>query len=220
MRFSFDPVHKSENSARKKGPAPIKYPGKQLPGTKGFGQTVIAKRVFLFAVAGLLWCTAAVAEPAGSFPRPPELEPDILFWTRVYTEVDTRGGLIHDSSRLGVVYEVLRFPEGVGRRTQRRLVKAAKRRYKNILLELARGKRENLTVCPNKRVRTDGDRQARFSFCRCRPVVVHGCRGRARGQLSEASGARAGHPLLDQGVYGGGYPRRIDPRQQPSGCRV
>jgi len=106
---------------------------------------VTSKRVFLTAVAGLLWCTAAVAQPSGSFPRPPGLEPDILFWTKVYTEVDTRGGLIHDSSRLGVVYEVLRFPEDAGRRTQRRLVKAAKQRYKNILRQLARGKRENLS---------------------------------------------------------------------------
>jgi len=106
---------------------------------------VTIKRVFLIAMASLVWCSAAVAEPAGNFPRPAELEPDILFWTRVYTEVDTRGGFIHDSSHLGVVYEVLRFPEGAGRRTQRRMVKAAKQRTKSILLRLAKGKRENLT---------------------------------------------------------------------------
>jgi membrane-bound lytic murein transglycosylase D len=106
---------------------------------------VTTKRAFAFAIAGLAWCAAAVAEPAGTFPRPPELEPDILFWTRVYTEVDTRGGLIHDSSRLGVVYEVLRFPAGAGPRTQRRLVKAAKQRYKKILSTLAGGKRSNLS---------------------------------------------------------------------------
>ena len=122
-----------------------KRPWKRLPGTKGFAQTVTTKRVFLIAIAGLLWCTAAMAEPASSFARPPALEPDILFWTRVYTEVDTRGGLIHDSSHLGVVYEVLRFPEGAGPRTQRRLVKATKQRYKNILLALAAGKRDNLS---------------------------------------------------------------------------
>ena len=108
-------------------------------------QTVTSKRLFLFVIAGLLWCTASAAEPAGNFARPPALEPDILFWTRVYTEVDTRGGMIHDSSHLGVVYEVLRFPKGAGPRTQRRLVKAAKKRYKNILLALAKGKRENLS---------------------------------------------------------------------------
>jgi membrane-bound lytic murein transglycosylase D len=95
-------------------------------------------------VGALLWCTAAAAA-AGNFQRPPELEPDILFWTRVYTEVDTRGGLIHDSSYLGIVYEVLRFPESAGPRTQRRLVKAAKQRYKTILNALARGKRSDLS---------------------------------------------------------------------------
>ena len=40
---------------------------------------------------------------------------------------------------------MLRFPARTGRRTQSRLVKAAKKRYKKILLGLARGKRENLT---------------------------------------------------------------------------
>lgn len=102
-------------------------------------------RVFLFAMVSLMWCVAAVAEPAGNFPRPPELEPDILFWTKVYTEVDTHAGLIHDSSHLGVVYEVLKFPEGAERRTQLRMVTVAKQRNKNILLRLAGGKRENLT---------------------------------------------------------------------------
>jgi membrane-bound lytic murein transglycosylase D len=106
---------------------------------------VTIKRVLFIFLASLLWGSTAVAEPAGNFPRPAELEPDIQFWTRVYTEVDTRGGFIHDSSHLGVVYEVLRFPEGAGRRTQRRMVKAAKKRTKNILVRLARGKRENLT---------------------------------------------------------------------------
>lgn len=103
------------------------------------------KRALFFVFVGLLWCATAAAEPAGTFPRPPELEPDILFWTRIYTEVDTRGGLIHDSSHLGVVYEVLRFPEGASRRTQRRKVKAAKQRTKKILQRLATGKRENLS---------------------------------------------------------------------------
>ncbi|NOR66300.1 MAG: transglycosylase SLT domain-containing protein [Woeseiaceae bacterium] len=120
--------------------------GQQLwPATKGFEHPVTSKRVFLTAIAALLWCTAAVAEPTAGLARPAELEPDILFWTRVYTEVSTRGGLIHDNKYLGVVYEVLRFPKGSGRRTQSRLVKAAKQRYKNILLRLAKGKRENLS---------------------------------------------------------------------------
>ncbi len=99
----------------------------------------------LLPLGALLWCALALAEPGGHLPRPPELEPDIRFWTRIYTEVDTRGGLIHDSSHLGVVYEALRFPDGAGPRAKRRLVKAAKQRYKTILNALARGKRSGLS---------------------------------------------------------------------------
>ena len=79
---------------------------------------VTIRHLILSAFAGLLFCANVAGEPAGSFPRPPALEADILFWTRIYTEVDTRGGLIHDSSHLGVVYEVVRFPQGAGTRTQ------------------------------------------------------------------------------------------------------
>ena len=72
------------------------------------------RRQILSILAGLLVCVGASAEPAGHFPRPPELELDILFWTKIYTEVDTRGGLIHDARHLGVIYEVVRFPKGAG----------------------------------------------------------------------------------------------------------
>ena len=77
-----------------------------------------SRSLLVLILAGLMWCVAAVAEPAGNFPRPVELEPDILFWTKVYTEVDTHGGLIHDSSNLDVIYQVIKFPETAGRRTQ------------------------------------------------------------------------------------------------------
>ena len=79
-------------------------------------QTVTTKRLFLLAIAGLLWCTVGAAEPAVSFARPPALEPDILFWTRVYTEVDTRGGMIHDSSTLVWSMRYCDIPRAPGRR--------------------------------------------------------------------------------------------------------
>ncbi len=102
------------------------------------------KRVFLFIIAALV-VAPAPAQDAGPLPRPPELEPDIEFWTRIYTEVDTESGLLHDAERLDVVYEVVNFPVGSNNRAKRRLVKEAKRRYKDILLALGRGKRQNLT---------------------------------------------------------------------------
>ena len=37
------------------------------------------------------------------FPRPAELAPATLFWTRVYTNLDSASGIIHDSHKLDVV---------------------------------------------------------------------------------------------------------------------
>ena len=39
------------------------------------------------------------AEPA-QFPRPPQLEPDVRFWQRIYSKVTTQGGLMHDDRYL------------------------------------------------------------------------------------------------------------------------
>ena len=104
------------------------------------------KQVCLFLVACLVATVSVAAEQQNSFPRPPELEPDIRFWTRVYTEVDTSGGLVHDARHLNVVYEVVRFRENSSRRARRQLIKKAKRRYRHILLKLARGQRQNLSA--------------------------------------------------------------------------
>ncbi|MDO8270334.1 MAG: LysM peptidoglycan-binding domain-containing protein [Gammaproteobacteria bacterium] len=54
-----------------------------------------------------LLCLAngAVAQQSELFPRPPELEPAIKFWTRVYTEVDTESGFLHDANNLAIVYQ-------------------------------------------------------------------------------------------------------------------
>lgn len=104
------------------------------------------KQVFLFLVVFLTATVSVAAETQSAFPRPPELEPDIQFWTRIYTEVDTSSGLIHDARNLDVVYEVVRFRENASRRARRQLVKDAKRRYRNILMKLARVQRGSLSL--------------------------------------------------------------------------
>lgn len=117
-------------------------------GSKRLGQSrsAIGVPAVVLALALAHAAHAAVSpEPAAELPRPAELEPDIRFWTRVYTEVDTGGGFIHDDAHLDIVYEVLRFPENVSDRTRRKLVKQAKYRYRNILRELAGGKRDALS---------------------------------------------------------------------------
>ena len=80
------------------------------------------------------------------FAQPPELDRDVRFWIRVYTEVTTEQGLLHDDWNLGIVYEVLRFDAGASPRERERVVTAAKARYASLLRRFAAGDTENLTA--------------------------------------------------------------------------
>jgi membrane-bound lytic murein transglycosylase D len=109
-----------------------------------------ARKLRLLVMFGLLMlqlaCGAARAEEAaGPFEHPPALERDIRFWIRVYTEVTTDGGLLHDDWNLGVVYEVLRFDptDSPGQREHR--VALAKARYAELLRRFAAGETDDLT---------------------------------------------------------------------------
>jgi membrane-bound lytic murein transglycosylase D len=80
---------------------------------------------------------AAASAPA--IPEPPELEPDIRFWMRVYSEVTTNEGFIHDQRNLAVVYETLHFEPNLPPRERERLVTASRERYQAILHHLGTG---------------------------------------------------------------------------------
>jgi membrane-bound lytic murein transglycosylase D len=84
--------------------------------------------------------TAALPrETAADLARPALLEPAVGFWTRVYSEVGTDGGLIHDDRYLDVVYATVRFPEGTSLRVQRQRISAERERYRNVVRTLAAG---------------------------------------------------------------------------------
>jgi membrane-bound lytic murein transglycosylase D len=72
-------------------------------------------------------------------PRPAELEPDVQFWIRVYTQVSTNEGLIHDQHRLSVVYETLHFTPEMPSSERARKVDFERERVQDILRHLARG---------------------------------------------------------------------------------
>jgi len=61
-------------------------------------------------------------------PRPPQLEPDVQFWIRVYTEIDTNSGFLHDEHDLTVVYEALHFAPEAPPAERERLVDDARDR--------------------------------------------------------------------------------------------
>ena len=96
-------------------------------------------------LAPALLAPRAHADDADPFAHPPTLEPDIRFWIRVYTEVTTDGGLIHDDWNLNLVYEVLRFDPASSPAQRERRVGEAKTRYAVLLRRFAAGDTANLT---------------------------------------------------------------------------
>lgn len=78
-------------------------------------------------------------------PRPEGLNPQIEFWKRIYGEVDTNGGLIHDARRLDIVYEKLEFPAKASQRSKNKLIEDTKKKYASALRNLGAGKRTGLS---------------------------------------------------------------------------
>jgi membrane-bound lytic murein transglycosylase D len=72
-------------------------------------------------------------------PRPPELEPDVQFWIRVYSQISTNEGFIHDQHRLSVIYETLHFDADTPIHERSRRVDAQRSRVQEILRHLASG---------------------------------------------------------------------------------
>src|SRR6202034_1037160 len=72
----------------------------------------LAPLYMLVLLIGALWLFTGARALAAYTPmvRPPELEPDVQFWIRVYTQIDSNSGFLHDQYNLRVVYDTLHFP--------------------------------------------------------------------------------------------------------------
>ena len=107
--------------------------------------------LMLLAAFGLMMlqlaCGAVRAEDStGPFEHAAALERDIRFWIRVYTEVTTEGGLLHDDWNLGVVYEVIHFDPTDSPAQRERHVALAKARYAELLRRFAAGDTTDLNA--------------------------------------------------------------------------
>ena len=99
-------------------------------------------RLAVFTCLAATFAVAAVAAPATTdttLPRPTALEPAVQFWIRVYTEITTDAGFIHDQENLSIVYETLHFDADTSSRERERQVDAEKRRYHDMLVRLGQG---------------------------------------------------------------------------------
>ncbi|WP_455212653.1 LysM peptidoglycan-binding domain-containing protein [Kaarinaea lacus] len=107
----------------------------------------VINKIENFLIAGLMLVVTSNLFAADSelFPRPAEIEPDVKFWTRVFTEVNTKQGFIHDDKYLNIVYEKVDLPVGLSRKAQQKYIKRRKAHYERILRGLASGKRSGLS---------------------------------------------------------------------------
>src|SRR5260370_38329073 len=82
-----------------------------------------------FAVLSAWLAFAPALAQEDPIPRPPQLERDVQFWIRVYTQIDTNAGFLHDQYNLGVVYDTLHFAPNTTPAERDRQVDHARDRY-------------------------------------------------------------------------------------------
>jgi membrane-bound lytic murein transglycosylase D len=69
--------------------------------------------------------------------RPAALERDVQFWIRVYTQIDTNAGLLHDQYNLGVVYDTIHFASDASQSARERAVQEHRERIAAALRRIA-----------------------------------------------------------------------------------
>jgi len=77
----------------------------------------------------LVVLTAPVLARGDPIPRPEGIQQDVNFWIRVYTEVTTNEGFLHDERNLGVIYDTLKFSAGSSSRDRQRVVDERRDRH-------------------------------------------------------------------------------------------
>src|SRR5215470_4537886 len=113
--------------------------------------STLAQRALQTLARGLLLFTALftplAARAADSpVPRPPGLERDVQFWVRVYSEVNTNSGFLHDDRNLSVVYETIKFGPNAPPRERENLVEQARDRYIAALRRIAAASNGDLSA--------------------------------------------------------------------------
>lgn len=90
--------------------------------------------------AAVFWSDAQAE--SDTFSVPSVIQPNVSFWTKIYTEYPSNHGVFHDSRKLNIIYGVIELMDPDlygGRKTNKKRIKKAKKRYKAILAKLMRG---------------------------------------------------------------------------------
>ncbi|MFO1468017.1 MAG: transglycosylase SLT domain-containing protein [Steroidobacteraceae bacterium] len=158
----------------------------------------------LFCLLALLLARGALAD--SPFEPPPALERDVQFWIRIYTEVSTDQGLLHDDRNLGVVYEKLGFDPDTSPRERGRLIDRRKEHYRALLARFAAGDTAGLDAEEQRIHDAFGESAS--------PVVFRDAMDGVRFQLGQANRFREG--LMRAGIWESHIARTLAQRGVPA----
>ncbi|MCP3873740.1 MAG: transglycosylase SLT domain-containing protein [Desulfobacteraceae bacterium] len=116
-----------------------------------FFKPIICSIVFLlglsFVANPLLFAATRVEIQTNDpdFPMYPSIKPNVDFWIDIFTKYSKSQGVIHHTKNLDIIYEVVRLDASETYRANkknRKIKKAVAKKYKNILLNLSKGKKQ------------------------------------------------------------------------------
>ncbi len=154
------------------------------------------RQAFVALLLPLLGALGSVAD-ASAIPRPDGLKDDVNFWIRVYTEVTTNEGFLHDERNLAVVYGTLKFSTGSSSRERQRLVDDRREKYVDALRRIAaalptEAGRESLSAEDQRLLALWGPNPS--------PVILREAMQRIRFQLGQADRFKEG--LIRSSTWG------------------
>lgn len=107
------------------------------------GVRTLSRVQALLAVTLLISAHALAGLPEEHFPVDAAMRKRVDFWKRVYTEITSREGYLHDSEEVNRIYEKIEYPD-LSPRAMRRFVKEKKARLREQLLRIAQKNKTDL----------------------------------------------------------------------------
>jgi len=98
--------------------------------------------ILMALVSGTV-CRSEDLTESDIFPLYPCIQPNVDFWTKIYTQYSSDQGVIHDSRQMDRIYGTIALVDpyrGGGRKINQKRIKNAKRKYTAILTKLMQGK--------------------------------------------------------------------------------
>ena len=97
------------------------------------------RTTFYTLLGVVLLVHSLAANSADDFPKPTAFESMVDFWERIYVDVSTEEGLLHDARHLAVVYETVELDRSESRSKRQARIDKRKRHWREVLRGLAAG---------------------------------------------------------------------------------